>query len=77
MGDALTVGKAKRCALLLTEGAEQDLEAIQDCIAEFDGVANANHTLDQLMGVVEGLAEFPERGSYPKELVAQGFRAYR
>ena len=27
--------------------------------------------------VVEGLAEFPERGSYPKELVAQGFRAYR
>jgi len=38
VGDTLTVGKAKRCALLLTEGAEQDLEAIQDCIAEFDGV---------------------------------------
>jgi len=26
---------------------------------------------------VEGLAQFPERGSYPKELVALGIKDYR
>lgn len=63
--------------VLLTEGAEQDLEAIYDYIAEFDCVANANHVLEQLMDVVESLAGFPERGSFPKELVALGIKEYR
>ena len=66
-----------RFDILLTEGAEQDLEAIHDYISEFDCVANANHVLDELMGVVEGLAKFPERGSYPKELVGLGIKEYR
>jgi toxin ParE1/3/4 len=63
--------------VLLTEGAEQDLEAIHDYIAEFDCFANANHVLDQLMKIVESLSRFPERGSYPKELVALGIKEYR
>jgi toxin ParE1/3/4 len=70
-------GRPARYAVLLTQGAEQDLESIHDHIAEFDSVANANHVLDRLMGVMEGLAQFPERGSYPKELVALGIKAYR
>lgn len=36
------VGQAKRYEVLLTQGAEQDLESIHDYIAEFDCVANAN-----------------------------------
>ncbi len=63
--------------VLLTEGAEQDLEAIHDYIADFDCVANANYMLDQLMAVVDSLSRFPERGSYPKELVALGIKEYR
>ena len=63
--------------VLLTEGAEQDLEAIHDYIADFHCVANANHVLDQLMAVVDSLSRFPERGSYPKELVALGIKEYR
>ena len=70
-------GTPSRYEVLLTEGAEQDLEALYDYIAEFDSVANANHVLDRLMQVVEGLAQFPERGSYPKELVALGIKDYR
>ena len=70
-------GASARFDILLTEGAEQDLEAIHDYISEFDCVANANHVLDELMGVVEGLAKFPERGSYPKELVSLGIKEYR
>jgi toxin ParE1/3/4 len=64
------VSKPKRYEVLLTQGAEQDLESIYDYIAEFDCVASANRVLDQLMEHVQSLARFPERGSYPKELVA-------
>jgi len=63
--------------VLLTEGAEQDLEAIHDYISEFDCVANANYVLDELMDVVESLTKFQERGSYPKELVGLGIKEYR
>jgi toxin ParE1/3/4 len=70
-------GAPARFEVLLTEGAEQDMEAIHDYIAEFDCPANANYVLDQLMGVMESLSRFPERGSYPKELVALGIKEYR
>jgi toxin ParE1/3/4 len=63
--------------VLLTEGAEQDLESIYDYIAEYDTVSSANRVLDQLMAIVENLSHFPERGSYPKELVALGIKEYR
>jgi toxin ParE1/3/4 len=66
-----------RFEVLLTQGAEQDLEAIHDYISEFDCVANANHVLDELMKVAESLSRFPERGGYPKELVALGIKEYR
>lgn len=63
--------------VLLTEGAEQDLESIHDYLAEFGGVANANRVLDRLMEVVGSLSRFPERGAYPRELVALGIKEYR
>jgi toxin ParE1/3/4 len=63
--------------VFLTAGAEKDLEEIFDYIAEFDSPVNANHVLDQLLKVTDSLATFPERGSYPKELLALGIREYR
>jgi toxin ParE1/3/4 len=68
---------ATKFEVLLTAGAEQDLEAIHDYIGEFDCIANADHVLDQLMQVVQSLSRFPERGSYPKELVSLGIKEYR
>ncbi|MDO8299293.1 type II toxin-antitoxin system RelE/ParE family toxin [Lacisediminimonas sp.] len=70
-------GTSVQFEVLLTEGAEQDLEAIHDYICEFDCVANAIHALDALMDVVQSLSKFPERGSYPKELVGLGIKEYR
>ena len=70
-------GAPAKFEVLLTEGAEQDLEAIHDYISEFDCVANANFVLDELMAVVESLSTFPERGSYPKELIGLGIKEYR
>ena len=98
--------------VLLTRGAEHDLEEIYDYIAENDAQGNADHVLDKLTGmtvaesampvplsptlsrkrareqtnrcanftlpeVAESLAAFPERGAYPKELLALGIREYR
>jgi toxin ParE1/3/4 len=63
--------------VLLTRGAEHDLESIYDYIAEFDGVINANHVLDRSLKVVDDLAHVPDRGSHPKELVALGIKEYR
>jgi len=68
---------SERFQVLLTQGAEQDLESIYDYIAEFDCVANGNHVLDQLQEVVESLSMHPERGNYPKELAALGMKEYR
>lgn len=70
-------GTSAKFEVLLTEGAEQDLEAIYDYIAESDSVTNANSVLDALMRVVDSLSRFPERGSYPKELVGLGITEYR
>lgn len=66
-----------RFEVLVTEGAEQDLEAIYDYVCEFDSVASANRLLDELMKVVAGLSKFPERGGYPRELVGLGIKEYR
>lgn len=63
--------------VLLTAGAEKDLEALYDYIAEYDSPASADHVLDQLLKVATSLASFPERGSHPKELLALGIREYR
>ncbi|MCB1909567.1 MAG: type II toxin-antitoxin system RelE/ParE family toxin [Rhodocyclaceae bacterium] len=69
--------KPGRYEVLLTQGAEQDLEAIYDYIAEFDGPINADYVLDRLVEVVDSLSQFPERGDYPRELVALGIKEYR
>ena len=61
----------------LTAAAEHDLESLHDYIAEFDCSANADRVLDQLTEVVQSLSRFPERGSYPRELVSLGIKDYR
>ena len=66
-----------RYQVLVTEDAQRDLEEIHDYITEFDTLANADHVLNRVLEVVESLATLPERGAYPKELLALGVREYR
>jgi toxin ParE1/3/4 len=63
--------------VLLTAGAEHDLETIVDHVAATDGEGAANHVLDRLLDAVARLAQFPRRGTFPKELLALGIREYR
>jgi toxin ParE1/3/4 len=63
--------------VLLTRDAGGDLEELYDYIAEHDAPSKADYVLDRIQKVIGMLATFPERGSYPKELLALGIREYR
>ena len=66
-----------RYDVLITQGAERDLEEICDHIAEFDSPEKADYVLSRLLEVAERLAAFPDRGPHPKELQELGIREYR
>lgn len=66
-----------RHEVLITEGAERDLEEIYNHIAEFDSLEKADYVLNRLLEVAERLATFPDRGPHPRELQALGIREYR
>lgn len=61
----------------LTQGAERDLEALYDYLAEHRSVEEADALLDAILKKVESLERFPERGAGPKELAELGIRAFR
>ncbi len=61
----------------LTAGAIRDLEEIYDYIARHDAPGKAEHVLSRIEKAFARLSEFPDRGAYPKELLALGIREYR
>ncbi len=63
--------------VFLTADAERDLADIYGYIAAHDAPDNADLVLDRIGEVVGSLCEFPDRGTYPKELDALGIREYR
>jgi toxin ParE1/3/4 len=64
-------------AVLLTDDAAHDLEELYDHIARHDAPEKADHVLEQIEKAFNRLAESPERGVWPKELLALGIREYR
>lgn len=64
-------------AVLLTNDAARDLEALYDYIALHDAPQKADYVLEQIEKAFSRLSEFPEPGAYPKELAASGIREYR
>jgi toxin ParE1/3/4 len=63
--------------VILTAGAERDLESLHDYIAHHGSPAAANRVLDRILKVTSDLATFPERGSHPRELLVLGIHDYR
>ena len=63
--------------VLLTNDAARDLDEIYDYIALHDSPQKADYVLEQIEKGFSSLSEFPERGGYPKELLALGIREYR
>lgn len=63
--------------VVLTRGAEDDLEEIYDYIVEHDGLERADYVLDQLLEVSHSLSSLPAKGSVPRELQCLGIREFR
>ena len=61
----------------LTQGAERDLETLHDYLAAHRSAEEAQALLDGLLTKIELLETFPERGNYPKELLALGIHEFR
>lgn len=64
----------------LTAGARRDLELIyrrRRALRGTDGEAGADALLAELVGAIESLARFAERGQVPDELDVLGIRTYR
>ena len=66
-----------RFEIVLTADAERDLEELFDYIARHDSPAAAAHVLDRLEKTTQSLRSFPNRGTYPAELLDLGIREYR
>ena len=64
-------------AVLLTNDAARDLDELYEYIAVHDAPEKADYVLEQIEKAFSSLSEFPERGAYPKELLALGIREYR
>lgn len=63
--------------VLLTDNAAQDLNDLYGYIANHDSPEKADYVLAQIANAFSSLSENPERGAYPKELLALGIREYR
>ena len=62
---------------LLTRHAVNDLEELDTWIATHDSPERADYVTDRIIEVFQKLTEFPERGTYPKELSALGIHEFR
>ena len=63
--------------VLLTDDAVHDLDELYDFIARHDAPEKADYVLEQIEKAFVSLSASPERGAYPKELLAVGIREYR
>ncbi|MGE7471962.1 type II toxin-antitoxin system RelE/ParE family toxin [Bosea sp. NPDC003192] len=61
----------------LTQGAEDDLEAIHTYLAEHRSMDAAESLLNAFLEKISTLERYPDRGSVPKELEALGIREFR
>ena len=64
-------------SVLLTDDAARDLEELYDYISKHDSPKKADAIINKLEALCADLGESPERGIWPKELIALGIREYR
>ena len=63
--------------VFLTDDAACDLEELFDYIEDYDTLEKADYVVDKIEEAFSSLSDNPERGAYPKELLAVGLREYR
>jgi len=63
--------------ILLTRDAARDLEELYGYVARHDAPGKAEHVLGRIEKAFGSLSGSPQRGAYPRELLAMGFRECR
>lgn len=63
--------------VFLTDDAASDLEDLYDYLESHDEPEKADYVLNKIEAAFQSLADNPERGTYPNELLAIGLREYR
>jgi len=63
--------------VILSRNAERDMEEIDDYVTVHDSPENAERVLEKIAEAFGNLSEFPNRGTYPKELSFLGTREIR
>jgi toxin ParE1/3/4 len=61
----------------ISAAATKDILEIYDYVLEFDSEANADRLIAKIKASINTLANFPERGSIPSDLIDIGIRDYR
>ena len=61
----------------LTENARVDLRGIGDYLSQNESPLAARRVLDQIVALIEGLAEFPERGAPLRDISSSNLSDYR
>lgn len=61
----------------ISTAAAKDILEIYDYVVEFDSEANADRLVAKIKASIDTLANFPERGSVPSDLLDIGIRDYR
>lgn len=69
--------KEGRFEVELTQGAEDDLEAIHDYLVRHRSKDAAEALLDGFIEKISTLERYPARGSVPRELEELGIREFR
>ncbi len=63
--------------ILFTDDAERDLEEIEAYIVLHDSAGKAEQVVVRIERTVANLAEAPDRGAHPPELLALGIRDFQ
>jgi len=64
-------------AVFLIDAASVDLQDLYDFLLENEVDGRADKVLDKIEELIQSLSSHPDRGNYPKELLALGIREYR
>jgi toxin ParE1/3/4 len=63
--------------VFLTTTAKRDIQEIYRYVATHDSLQNAERLVGGLQEACAQVADFPERGNIPKELLSSGITEYR
>jgi toxin ParE1/3/4 len=63
--------------VLMSDDAERDLEELYRYLAAKESIETAERVFAAIAESCAALADFPERGHFPKELLPLGIREYR